>query len=83
MKIIELKNVIRKDSLIHYINKYDCVVVYKTGSKKAEQRIKIILEKTAFGTTNIGFDGLDENLETNRKILEAYIDEQNRQGLFD
>ncbi|MDC7228025.1 MAG: hypothetical protein PQJ61_14780 [Spirochaetales bacterium] len=82
MKIFELKNTIKKDSLIHYINKYECTVEYEADESTHTATILVILEKTALGTTTIQFDNLDDKLKNNIESLRNFIDEQNKKGLF-
>lgn len=82
MKFIELKNIERKDSPIHYINKYGCTVVYSTGINPEEKLIEVILEKTAIGTTNIQINLTDELFKTQMEELEEFINEKYKSGIF-
>ncbi len=82
MKIIDLKNIVRKDSPIHYINEYHGILEYELDGNLFEELIEIILEKTALGTTNIQLHVKDENLKKNLTVLDSYINEKNKQGIF-
>ena len=82
MKILELKDITKKDSLIHYINKYECVLVYEIENDICSKDIHVILEKTAFGTTNIQLDNIDSTLTENIDLIKEYIVEQNKKGIF-
>lgn len=82
MEVIELKNIERKDSLIHYINKYDCVIVYKIGDNLKECKVEIILEKTAIGTTDIQLININDDLQTNVDALNNFITEQKKKGVL-
>ncbi|HAK45254.1 MAG TPA: hypothetical protein DCO79_04970 [Spirochaeta sp.] len=82
MEIIKLKNIERKDSLIHYINKYDCIIAYKSDDKIHENKIGIILEKTALGTTNIQLEVKNAALQSSIESIKEYIGKQNKKGVF-
>ena len=83
MKFIDLKDIERKDSPIHYINKYNCIVVFSTDEGESEQLIEIVFEKTALGTTNIQLFFFNELLQSNMEDLEEFINEKNTTGIFD
>lgn len=82
MDFIDLKNVTRQDSLIHYINKYQAQLVYGYNGKISEEDINITLEKTAFGTTNISLDFPNKELIEYATEIEHFIHEKRQAGLF-
>ena len=82
MKCIDLKNIVRKESPIHYINEYHALLIYEIEGSLRENVIEIILEKTALGTTSIQLHVEDDALKKNLPKLEEFIDEKKRQGLF-
>lgn len=83
MEFIELKEIVRKDSPIHYINKYKGLLVYKHEEIIKEQIIEIVLEKTAYGTTNMQLNLLDDILKNSTADLEKFINEKHKSGFFD
>ncbi len=80
MDFIELKNITRADSPIHYINKYSSVIKYKHDNKTSESDIQIVLEKTALGTTDIYLTINDNLLQKYEPELIQYIKNFNEQG---
>ena len=82
MEIIDLKDIVRKDSLIHYINKYECIIVYKDAGEISEHNIGVILEKTAFGTTNIQLENTNDQLSENTDLIKDFINEQCKKGIL-
>ncbi len=83
MEFIELKNIVRKDSPIHYINEYHGLLVFNNENGIKEHMIEIILEKTALGLTNIQLHFTDKDLLANIEELRNFIDEKNKQGYFE
>ena len=53
MEIVELKNVLRKDSLIHYINEYHADLVFRLNGNTDQRRITVVIERNAFGGAEI------------------------------
>ena len=86
MKFIELKNITRKDSPIHYINEYHGDLQYENDSAVFDQRIEIIIEKTAFGTTNVQIhleDRAPKALRDNTERLIEFVNEKYKDGYFE
>jgi hypothetical protein len=85
MEIVDIKNVIRKDSPIHYINEYHSVLEYKLDNRIIMSDIEIIIEKTAFGTSNIHINFLDQDMEILKKHVDrltAFIADKQKEGYF-
>ena len=73
MEFIELKEISRKESPIHYINEYSGILVYKNNDAVSEQRIEFIVEKSALGSLEFRINHADENLANHITELENYL----------
>lgn len=85
MKFIDLKDIVRKDSPIHYINEYHGKVVYSSGGTDGSCQLEVILEKTAFGTTNIQvhlYDDAPAELRSNTDLIVEFVNEKYNDGYF-
>ena len=85
MEIVDIKNVKRKDSPVYYINEYHAVLEYKQDNTERETDIEIIIEQTAFGTSNIHvnfFDQDAENLKNEIDSLIKFISIKQKEGYF-
>ncbi len=85
MNFIELKNIVRKDSPIHYINEYHGVLVYSDIKDTKECKIEIILEKNALGMLSVYIhftDAKEAALIDCKNELEQYILTKHKEGFF-
>jgi hypothetical protein len=61
MKILEIRNIIKKDLPLHYRNEFSGSLVYETLTKKKEEkRVEFTLEKNAFGKVDVKVNILEE-----------------------
>jgi len=85
MKLIDIKEIIRKDSPIHYINEYHGNIIYTVKGITLSSPIEIILEMTAFGTTNIQVhlnSETPQELRENKNLLIDFVNEKYKDGYF-
>ena len=85
MNFIELKNIVRKDSPIHYINEYHGVLVYSDIKDTSECNIEIILERNALGMLSVylNFAESEGTVFSDFKTeLEQYILSKHKEGFF-
>lgn len=82
MDFIDIKNIQRKDSPIHYINEYHCDLLYKNNGSEHKVLLEVIVEKTAIGTTNFQINSLETEVSLNSPELESYIQDKYNQGYF-
>ncbi len=61
MKILEIRNVTKKDLPLHYRNEFSGSLVYETLAKqKEEKRVEFCLEKNALGEVDVRVNFLEE-----------------------
>jgi protein-tyrosine phosphatase len=61
MKIIEIKDIERKDIPLHYRNEYTGKLVYvNTGNQHSEKRLEFTVERSPVGTPTISVQILDD-----------------------
>ncbi len=61
MKVIEIKNLKKKEIPLHYRNEYSASVVFETNKQiKLEKRCEFILERSAIGSIDISVNLLDD-----------------------
>ena len=85
MEIIELRDIDRKDSPIHYINEYHATLVYDNNGSRNSCLIEIIIEKTAFSTVNIRFSIKPEqeaDLKDYKCEIESFLLSKQKGGYF-
>ena len=85
MELVDLKEIVRKDSPIHYINEYHGNIIYNVNGLTLSRRIEIIIEKTAFGSSTFQVhlgDKEPEELRSNMNLLIEFINEKYKDGYF-
>ena len=61
MKILEIRNLVKKDLPLHYRNEFSCSVVYEAVSRKQEEkRVEFSVERDALGKVDIRVSIIDE-----------------------
>ncbi len=61
MRIIEIKNILKKDIPLHYRNEFSGSIVYETiNSKPEEKKVEFILERSASGKIDVNINLLEE-----------------------
>ena len=53
MKIIDIRNLSKKENFLHYRNEYSGSLVYQIGSSEEESGLEFSLERTATGQREI------------------------------
>jgi hypothetical protein len=87
MKIIELRDIVKKDIPLHYRNEYSAMAVLEFGQKKIpeEKKIEFVLERSATGAVDIQLNFLDElnyPLLPARKLLTDHIRNLDKRGIL-
>ncbi len=61
MKVVDVKNITKKEGLVHYREEYSGEAVFQTfGRRHIEKKIQFILERTAMGNFDIRVDVLED-----------------------
>lgn len=86
MKVLELQNVNRRESMILYRRQYQATAVFQhSGVDRLEVPVAFTIEQTATGSPAITVDiddSLDYPLVPAARALRAYVTELDQQGLL-
>ena len=82
MEFIDIKNIQRKDSPIHYINEYHCDLIYKTAGSLHEALIEVVIEQNAFGAHDFQIHHIEGEVDFNTPEFVSFIKEKYKQGYF-
>ena len=84
MKILEIRNLSKKDVPLHYRNEFTGSMIYETFlEKSAEKKLEFSLERTATGKIDVQVNLLEEidyPLVPLIKTLKNYILEMDKKG---
>ena len=84
MKILKIKNILKKDIPLHYRNEFSGTVVYEAANNKQEEiKINFVLERSAIGNIDVNINLLDEidyPLIPTIKSLESFILDLEKEG---
>jgi hypothetical protein len=83
MKVLNLKNVVRKDSPIYYRRIYSGAAVLDMMGRQVDCRLEWTVETTPFGTSSVTLNSVDDVDYPKiplQKALKDYITELDRNG---
>ena len=84
MKIIEIKNLAKKETHLHYRNDFTGMVVYATpGNKQNQKKFEFSLERTATGALDVNvnlLESIEYPLVPAIKVLKNYIIDLDKKG---
>lgn len=85
MKVIELRELQRREAPIHYIREYTAVAVLESFEGRAETSISFVLEQKPIGPPEVSvrvLDPVEWPLLPVVRVLRDYIVDLDRQGLL-